>query len=58
MDSAFKGSRKSFMLGYYSHLLTDNLWGEMIRNWKDENPEIKEKMSRDKSYIWTIKKYW
>lgn len=51
-------SRKSFMLGYYSHLLTDNLWGAMIRKWKDENPEIKRKMSRDKSYIWTIKKDW
>jgi len=25
---------------------------------EDENPEIKEKMSRDKSYIWTIKKDW
>lgn len=50
--------RKSFMLGYYSHLLTDNLWSEMINNWKDENPEIKERISRDKSYIWTVKKDW
>lgn len=53
-----KLSRKSFMLGYYAHLLTDNLWGKMIRNWKDENPEIKDKMKIDKSYIWTIKKDW
>lgn len=51
-------SRKSFMLGYFAHLLTDNLWGEMIRKWKDENPEIKDKMNRDKSYIWTIKNDW
>ncbi|MCK8059992.1 MULTISPECIES: hypothetical protein [unclassified Fusibacter] len=51
-------SRKSFILGYYAHLLTDNLWGDLIRNWKDENPQIKEKMSKDKSHIWTIKEDW
>jgi len=50
--------KKSFLLGYYAHLLTDNMWGDMIRTWKEENPHIKEKMEADKSYIWTIKKDW
>lgn len=53
-----ESSRKAFMLGYYSHLLTDNLWGEMIRKWEVENPKIKEQMNTDKSFIWTIKKDW
>lgn len=53
-----KLSRRSFILGYYAHLVTDNLWGEMIDRWKDDNPDIKDKLDQDKSYIWTIKKDW
>lgn len=50
--------RKSFILGYYAHLITDNMWGAMFRSWKDKHPDITDKLNSDKSFVWTIKKDW
>ena len=46
----------SFRLGYFSHLLTDNLWSEKIgrptqRRWA-------EQFAADKDFIWEVKKDW
>jgi len=46
----------SFRLGYFFHLLTDNLWSEKIgrptqRRWA-------EQFAADKDFIWEVKKDW
>jgi hypothetical protein len=46
----------SFRLGYFSHLITDNLWSEKIgrptqRRWA-------EQFAADRDFIWEVKKDW
>ena len=48
---------RSFLLGYYVHLLTDKLYVQMIDN-KIEQDENYAPLQDDKSFIWTIKKDW
>ena len=48
---------KSFLLGYYAHLLTDIEFSKFIRI-KKENDKNYEKLKEDKKFIWTIKKDW
>jgi hypothetical protein len=46
-----------FYLGYYFHLLTDRAWSGFFKR-KKEEPAYAEGLSRDKNFIWTIKKDW
>lgn len=47
----------SFLLGYYVHLLSDEVWGTMFKR-KLLEPLYKDNLERDPGYIWTIKKDW
>ncbi|MDF2673227.1 MAG: hypothetical protein K0R09_1492 [Clostridiales bacterium] len=47
--------RYSFLMGYYIHLLTDNEWSWLLQ-YKKEDPLYCEGLSKNKNFIWTIKK--
>jgi len=47
----------SFKLGYYVHLLTDVEWSR-INAEKTKDLLYKEKLEKDKNFIWIIKKDW
>ncbi len=47
----------SFLLGYYSHLITDIEWGKMFRK-KRESDSVYDRLETDKNFIWTIKEDW
>lgn len=49
--------RYSFLMGYYVHLLTDNLWSKMSHK-KKEDPLYKDNLEKDPEFIWIIKKDW
>ena len=46
----------SFRLGYFCHLVTDNLWG--IKIGKPTMDRWAEQFSVDKDFIWEVKKDW
>jgi hypothetical protein len=46
----------SFRLGYFFHLLTDNLWAIKIGHPTQER--WKEQFAADKEFIWEVKKDW
>ncbi len=45
-----------FYLGYYVHLLTDDLWGKLV--YKKKKIEYAEEMKNDSNFIWTMKDDW
>ena len=47
----------SFMLGYYTHLITDVEWTKLHDRQK-ENEEYRRKLEKDKNFIWIVKKDW
>lgn len=47
----------SFLLGYYSHLITDKEWGEMFQKKIDKDP-IYDGLKTDKKLVWKIKEDW
>lgn len=47
----------SFLLGYYSHLITDKEWGKMFQKKVDSDP-IYAELETDKKFIWKIKEDW
>lgn len=47
----------SFLLGYYSHLITDIEWKKMFKK-KKESSTIYDRLETDKNFIWTIKEDW
>jgi hypothetical protein len=47
----------SFLLGYYSHLLTDIEWGDLFKT-KIKMDSNYLKLHEDPTFIWTIKKDW
>lgn len=47
----------SFMLGYYTHLLSDIEWGKLYKR-KKEEPHYKENLEKDPGFIWRIKEDW
>ncbi|QUI23902.1 zinc dependent phospholipase C family protein [Vallitalea pronyensis] len=58
LDSPLSDKKeRSFLLGYYVHLLTDRAWRNMIND-KKETHEAYAPLIEDKSFIWTIKKDW
>jgi hypothetical protein len=51
------GSRRSsFLLGYYLHLVTDNLWNRWIARPTIER--FKAEFEADERFIWTVKHDW
>jgi hypothetical protein len=46
----------SFRLGYFSHLLTDNLWSEKIG--RPTQARWAAQFAADKDFIWEVKKDW
>jgi len=53
-----ENKEKSFLVGYYTHLLTDIEWSKMHRRIKNQDKKMKEEFIKDKSFIWTVKKDW
>lgn len=47
----------SFLLGYYTHLLTDIEWDKLYMK-KKEEPLYKENLEKDPKFIWRIKEDW
>ena len=48
--------RFSFLLGYFFHLLTDNLWAERI--YRPTYDRYRQEFERDANFIWEVKKDW
>jgi hypothetical protein len=48
--------RFSFRLGYFFHLITDNLW--TIRVGKPTNERFADRFAADDKFIWEVKKDW
>ena len=46
----------SFYLGYYVHLVTDELWYQRI--YQVIKKKYEDQFAKDKGFIWTIKKDW
>jgi hypothetical protein len=46
----------SFLLGYFFHLVTDNLWDEQIGNPTSER--FAEEFEADPKFIWQVKRDW
>jgi hypothetical protein len=49
-------NRFSFRLGYFFHLVTDNLWTVQVG--KPTTERFPEQFAADKSFIWEVKKDW
>lgn len=47
----------SFLLGYYTHLLTDIEWTKLF-DLKKQEPNYKNNLEKDPKFIWKIKKDW
>lgn len=56
LDREPAGPRRLFYLGYWTHLITDVLWGEFLHD-KKKTPAYAP-LAHDKQFIWTIKKDW
>jgi len=48
--------RFSFMLGYFFHLVTDNLWSEQVG--KPTMERFAEQFKADPKFIWEVKRDW
>jgi hypothetical protein len=46
----------SFRIGYFFHLITDNLWSRMIG--RPTKQQYKAEFAADKDFIWEVKKDW
>lgn len=57
MDELIEAKKRSFLVGYYVHLLTDKIFTRMI-NEKKSNDIHYAPWKLDHSFIWTIKKDW
>ena len=53
---ALDPERFSFLLGYFFHLVTDNLWGEQIG--QPTNERFAEEFEADPKFIWQVKRDW
>lgn len=51
-----EAARFSFRLGYFFHLITDNLWS--IHIGKPTMEKYKEQFAADKDFIWEVKEDW
>ncbi len=51
-------SEYAFRLGYYCHLITDQLWRVNIWRPKKQLTLYREPLSKDPQFVWEIKKDW
>lgn len=56
-DPSMDHKKKSFMMGYYVHLLTDIAFSNFLSEKKEKSPDY-EPLKSDPAFIWTIKKDW
>lgn len=49
--------KESFLIGYYTHLLSDIEWSKMMEKQK-KNSDIYDNFKTDKKLIWKVKKDW
>jgi len=52
----FSQQRFSFFLGYFCHLVTDNLWGEAI--YRPTQKRFAREFESDPEFIWEVKRDW
>ena len=55
---AFRPDEYAFRLGYYCHLLADQIWTETVWRPKSETPLYAEPLAKDPQFVWEIKKDW
>jgi len=48
----------SFLVGYYTHLLSDMVWTNQVFLPKLDDPIYRDNLANDAQFIWTIKKDW
>jgi hypothetical protein len=56
LDPSAEPARFSFRLGYFFHLVTDNLWSEQIG--RPTRERFAEQFAADRDFIWEVKKDW
>jgi hypothetical protein len=54
----FAAEEYAFRLGYYCHLLADQIWAETVWRPKAETPLYAEPLAKDPQFVWEIKKDW
>lgn len=52
----FPPQRFSFLMGYFCHLVTDNLWGETI--YRSTRKRFAREFESDPDFIWEVKRDW
>lgn len=57
-DQVFSPEEYAFRLGYYCHLIADQIWAETIWRPKRESPLYAEPLDKDPQFVWEIKKDW
>ena len=55
-DADINPEKRSFLLGYYIHLLTDNEWNHGI--YQPKRSQYAAQFARDEGFIWTFKRDW
>lgn len=56
VDPRSDPQRYSFLLGYYFHLITDNLWSERVG--RPTQARFAAQFAADPDFIWEVKKDW
>jgi len=56
VDPQADPGRYSFLLGYFFHLLTDNLWSERVG--RPTQARFAAQFDADRDFIWEVKKDW
>jgi hypothetical protein len=56
LDPASDPLRYSFRLGYFFHLVTDNLWSQRVG--QPTKKKFPEQFAADANFIWTVKDNW
>lgn len=54
----FSDEEYAFRLGYYCHLVADQVWAETMWRPKKATPLWAEPMAKDPQFVWEIKKDW
>lgn len=54
----FSPEEYAFRLGYYCHLLADQIWAETVWRPKEKTPLYAEPLANDPQFVWEIKKDW
>ncbi len=55
-DSPQDALRRVFLLGYFAHLVTDNLWDEVI--YQPTKQRYPDQFAADPDFVWEVKRDW